>query len=99
MDKGEDHLTLFWKPWDAFWRVYYFGEMQTSESGDYQNSGPFLGTLIIRCRIIIGIQKGTIILTTTQVRCKKNKRVKVSGHKYALGGFPIITGTFLGVLI
>ena len=26
---------------------------------------PFLGTLNIRCRIIIGIQKGTIILTTT----------------------------------
>ena len=28
---------------------------------------PFLGTLNIRCRIIIGIQKGTIILTTTYV--------------------------------
>ena len=26
---------------------------------------PFLGTLHIRCRIIIGIRKGTIILTTT----------------------------------
>ena len=25
----------------------------------------FLGTLNIRCRIIVGIQKGTIILTTT----------------------------------
>ena len=32
-----------------------------------QNCGPFSGTLNIRCRIIIGIQKGTIILTTTQV--------------------------------
>ena len=31
----------------------------------YQNYGPFLGTLNIRGRIIIGIQKGTIILTTT----------------------------------
>ena len=28
---------------------------------------PFLGTLNIRCRIIIGIQKGTIILTTAHV--------------------------------
>ena len=28
---------------------------------------PFLGTLNIRGRIIIGIQKGTIILTTTQM--------------------------------
>ena len=29
---------------------------------------PFLGTLIIRCHIIIGTQKGTIILTSTQIR-------------------------------
>ena len=28
---------------------------------------PFLGTLNIRGRIIIGIQKGTIILTTTHI--------------------------------
>ena len=32
-----------------------------------QNYGSFLGTLNIRCRIIIGIQKGTIILTTTHI--------------------------------
>ena len=31
------------------------------------NYGPFLGTLNTRCRIIIGTQKGTIILPTTQV--------------------------------
>ena len=30
-----------------------------------QNYGPFLGTLNIRCRTILGTQKGTIILTTT----------------------------------
>ena len=36
--------------------------------GGCQNSGPFLGTLDIRCRIIIGTQKGTIILTTTQIK-------------------------------
>ena len=35
--------------------------------GSCQNYGPFLGTLNNRCRIIIGTQKGTIILTTTQV--------------------------------
>ena len=35
--------------------------------GCCQNCGPFLGTLNIRCRIIIGIQKGTTILTTTHV--------------------------------
>ena len=34
--------------------------------GGCQKYGPFLGTLNIRCRIIIGIQKGTKILTTTQ---------------------------------
>ena len=32
-----------------------------------QNYDPFLGTLNIRCRIITGIQKGTIILTTTHI--------------------------------
>ena len=36
--------------------------------GGCQNYGPFLGTLNIRCRIIIGIQKGTIILTTTHMK-------------------------------
>ena len=35
--------------------------------GGCQNYGPFLGTLNIRCRIIIGHQKGTIILTTTHL--------------------------------
>ena len=31
---------------------------------------PFLGTLNIRGRIIVGTQKGTIILTTTHMRVK-----------------------------
>ena len=35
--------------------------------GGCQNYGLFLGTLNIRCRIIIGIQKGTIILATTHI--------------------------------
>ena len=35
--------------------------------GGCQNYGPFLGTLNIRCRSIIGTQKRTIILTTTRV--------------------------------
>ena len=33
--------------------------------GGCQNYGPFLGNLNIRGRIIIGTQKGTIILTAT----------------------------------
>ena len=36
--------------------------------GGCQNYGPFLGTLNIRCRIIIGTQKGTIVLTTTHMQ-------------------------------
>ena len=35
--------------------------------GDIYPIGPFLGTLNIRCRIIIGIPNGTIILTTTHM--------------------------------
>ena len=35
--------------------------------GSCQNYGPFLDTLNNRCRIIIGTQKGTIILTTTHI--------------------------------
>ena len=35
--------------------------------GGCQNYSPFLGTLNIRCRIIIGFQKGPIILTTTHM--------------------------------
>ena len=39
----------------------------TGYMGGCQNYGPFLGTLDIKCRIVIGIQKGTIILTTTHM--------------------------------
>ena len=35
--------------------------------GRCQNYGPFLGTLNTKCRIIIGTQKGTIILTTAHM--------------------------------
>ena len=38
-----------------------------AELGGCQNYGPFLGTLNIRCRIIIGILNRTIILTSTQL--------------------------------
>ena len=42
------------------WEVY-------SHIGGCQNYGPFLGTLKTRCSITIGIQKGTMILTTTHI--------------------------------
>ena len=35
--------------------------------GSCQNQGPLLGHLNIKCRIILGTQKGTIILTTTHI--------------------------------
>ena len=35
--------------------------------GGRQNVGPFVGTLKIKCRIIIRTQEGTIILTTTHM--------------------------------
>ena len=41
---------------------------QLAHMGGCQNHGPFLGTLHIRCRIIIGIQRGTVILTTTHIQ-------------------------------
>ena len=57
--------------------VLYWGYMGRMEKnmetiilgymGGCQNYGPFLGTLNMRCRIVIMIQKGTIILTTTLV--------------------------------
>ena len=43
------------------WQVSIF------DMGGCQNHGPFLGTLNNRCRIILGTQKGTLILTTTHM--------------------------------
>ena len=43
---------------DGFYRIHM---------GGCQNYGPFWGPLIIRCRIILRTQKGTIILTTTHM--------------------------------
>ena len=46
------------------------GPLGLKYMGDCHNYGPFLGTLNIRCRMIIGTQKGTIILTTTHILCR-----------------------------
>ena len=52
--------------------------------GGCQNYGPLLGTLNIRGRTIIGIQKGTIILTTTHVElcgvCGQGSMYLIVGH-------------------
>ena len=52
-----------------------------------QNYGPFLGTLNIRGRIIIGTQKGTIILTTNQMfgvyKAVSSYRILLAQHTVA----------------
>ena len=53
MEKKMETTIVYWG---------YIGYM-----GSCQNYGPFLGTLNIRCRTIMGTPKETIILTTTQV--------------------------------
>ena len=46
----------------SFHCIFHYPNM-----GGRQNYDPFLGTLNIRCRIILGNKKGTIILTTTHI--------------------------------
>ena len=50
--------------------------------GGCQNYGPFLGTLNIRCRIIVGIQEGTRILTTTHMRMYVYIYICIYRHTY-----------------
>ena len=47
--------------------------------GGCQNYDPFWGTLNFRCRIIIGIQKGTIMLTTTHIYVRMYLKLRVLG--------------------
>ena len=57
---------------------------------------PFLGALNIRCRIIIGIQKGPIILTTTHVLVTNSQNLINVGvdlsNMYRSGQFPCQIG-------
>ena len=53
--------------------------------GECQNYGPLWGALHIRCRIIIGTQKGTIILTTTHM-------YRTLFSEYCVGTFGEILG-------
>ena len=69
---GEWVLLVEFLPWDIYWVVVKIGilekKMETTVLGLYTIFIPFFsGTLNIRCRIIIGIQKGTLILTTTPI--------------------------------
>ena len=50
-------------------------QLGDSQMGGCQSYGPLLGTLNIRGRIMIGTQKGTIILTTTQMPEGRSQRV------------------------
>ena len=53
--------------------------------GGCQNYGPFLGTLNIRCRTILGTEKGTIILTTAHINCPKQARAIDKAQNSAVG--------------
>ena len=58
--------------------------------GGCQNYGPFLGTLNIRCRMKIGTQKGTIMLTTTHMSYGLNLGWSgPMGEYIGFGGEPI----------
>ena len=62
--------------------------------GSCQNYGPFLGTLNNRCRIIIGTQKGTLILTTTHIL-----QAGSSSRFLDNLGCPLISGLGFGVYL
>ena len=52
--------------------IYIYIYIYWGYMGGCHNYGPLFGTLNIRCRSIIGIHKGTIVLTTTHMsRLKK----------------------------
>ena len=59
----------------SFRRPVGLGRGNEKDMGDCQNYGPFLGTLNTWCRIIIGIPKGTINLTTTHIETDSLPRV------------------------
>ena len=77
---GRVILGSYWGYIGVLWGIVE-KKMETTIMGSMdgcQNYGPFLGTLNSRCRTIIGIQKGTIILTTTHIK-SKGSGFRVSG--------------------
>ena len=67
-----------------------YGQHSCAYMGGCQNYDPFLGTQNTRCRIMIGIQKGTIILTTTHMpalACIRATRLQlVESHQRMVPG-------------
>ena len=72
--RGFHHLgPLFGRPCNKDYRVI-------PHMGGCQNYGPLLGTLNNRCRIIIGIQKGTLIFTSNHIlRCPTDRQDAARG--------------------
>ena len=60
-------------------RIYHMGSCP--------NYGPFSGTLNNRCRIIIGTQKGTIILTTTHMYLGPSRFTFIRFRDFRVQGF------------
>ena len=82
--------------------------------GGCQNYGPFLGTLNIRCRIILRTQKGTLILLTTHINSEHPLRLNLDpytvlgfllgvGFGLVVRGFPAwsfrVSGSLVGFLV
>ena len=65
--------------------------------GGCQNYGPFFGTVNIRCRIIIGTQKGTIILTTNHMGLCRLLRVYIRVRGGLYGIMQVATGFYSGL--
>ena len=63
--------------------LYFLYEFEVvNHVGGCQNYDPFWGTRNIRCRMIMGIQKGTIILTTTHVKLRQLRFVLSTVSKH-----------------
>ena len=60
--------------------------------GGCQNYGPLLGTLTIRCRIIIRTQKGTLRLTTTHMVEQGRYGLELLGL-YGFTSFFVVSGS------
>ena len=68
-------------------RVCFLGSLKSlCDMGGCQNYGPFLGTLNIRCRILLRTHKGTIILTTTHMALDSSRSLPFeSGFRVSWG--------------
>ena len=73
--------------------VKYVLRPKSRHMGGCQNYGPFLGTLNTRCRIITGIQKGTIIIILTTTHMSYSRYIPY------IHGRGSVLGNIFGILL